>query len=243
MKISVCLASHNGSKYIRKQINSILVQLKSDDELIISDDYSTDDTISIIKSINDNRIKLYTFDGIYPKNKKYTIINHKISYNFLNALKYATGDIVFFSDQDDIWLPSKIEVSVKYLCNNDLIVSNFSIIDAEDNVILPEFYQRMPKKKNWIITSFNPHFTGCAMAFKRSVLEYAVPFPTELSCGHDNWIGLCANKYGKVAFVNEVLFMHRVHDSNNSYLAKKSSNSFFQKVNWRLMALINIIKR
>lgn len=243
MKVTVCMGTHNGSKYILKQINSILIQLKENDELIVSDDGSTDNTIDIIESINDNRIKIVKFDGSFPKEGKFTIINHKISFNFLNALKYATGDVIFFSDQDDIWMVDKIEKSLDYLKDVDLIISNFSIIGPNDEIILPAFYQKMPKLKKWFIEPFNPHFSGCAMAFKKEVLNYAIPFPTELSCGHDNWLGLCANKYGKVKFVEDVLFMHRVHDSNNSYLGKKSNNSLFQKINWRLIAFINIIKR
>lgn len=237
------MGTHNGSKYILKQIESILIQLNENDELIISDDGSSDNTISIIESIRDKRIKIVNFDGIYPKERKFSIINHKISYNFLNALKYANGDIIFFSDQDDIWSSEKIKKSLAYLQNYDLIISNFSIINSYDEIILPAFYKRMPNVKKWFIEPFNPHFTGCAMAFKKEVLDYAIPFPNELSCGHDNWLGLCANKYGKVKFIEDVLFMHRVHDSNNSYLGKKSNNSFFQKINWRLIAFINLMKR
>ena len=243
MKISVCMATHDGAQYIRKQIESILIQLKDSDELIISDDNSSDDTVMIIKSICDKRIKLLQFESKYPKPKKYTIINHKISYNFLNALKNVSGDVILFSDQDDIWFPDKIKKSLFYLERYDLIVSNFSIIDSNDNIIMPVFYKKLPTVKKWFIEPFNPHFTGCAMAFKKSVLDYAFPFPNELSCGHDNWIGLCANKFGKVSFIAEPLFMHRVHSTNNSYLGKKSANSFLQKINWRLIAFINILKR
>ena len=243
MKVTVCMGTHNGSKYIRKQIESILFQLDVDDELIISDDGSTDNTVAIINLLNDKRIKLVFFDGKYPKERKYTIINHRISYNFLNALKYASGDIILFSDQDDVWYPNKIKTSMAYLQDYDLVVSNFSIMDSFDNIIQERFYKNMPKVHKYFIAALSPHMTGCAMAFKKSILDYAIPFPDELSCGHDNWIGLCANKYGKIAFIEEPLFLHRVHDSNNSYLGKKSSNSFLQKINWRLTAFVNILKR
>ena len=243
MKISVCMGTHNGSKFIKKQIESILVQLKIDDELIISDDGSTDNTVAIIDALNDSRIKIIHFDGGYPKEKKFTIVNHKISYNFLNALNYASGDIIFFSDQDDIWKKDKIQTSLGWLQKYDLVVSNFSIIDNEDNLILERFYQKMPKVRKYFIAALNPYMTGCAMAFKKSVLQYAIPFPEELSCGHDNWIGLCANKYEKIAFIDEPLFLHRVHSNNNSYLGKKSNNSFFQKINWRLRLFLNILAR
>lgn len=237
------MGTHNGSKFIKKQIESILGQLQSKDELIISDDGSTDDTINIIEALNDSRIKIVRFDGVYPKEKRFTIVNHKISYNFLNALNYTSGDIIFFSDQDDIWNENKIQTSLKWLEKYDLVVSNFSIIDDADNITLERFYQKMPKVRKYFIAALNPHMTGCAMAFKREVLIHAIPFPKELSCGHDNWIGLCANKFGKIAFIDEPLFMHRVHNNNNSFLGKKSNNSFFQKINWRLQLFLNILTR
>src|ERR1700712_935438 len=96
---SVCLACYNGEKHIKEQIESILIQLDPSDELIISDDSSIDDTILIVKSIRDKRIKLY--------------INEKPSgrptENFQNALRKAKGTFVFLSDQDDIWIAAKHE--------------------------------------------------------------------------------------------------------------------------------------
>jgi len=110
MKISVCMASYNGEKYIRQQIDSILPQLGESDELIISDDSSTDDTISVVKSINDNRIKLI-------KDQKF---KSPVS-NFENAIKNATGDFIFLCDQDDIWQPNKVESVLPFLKQYDLV--------------------------------------------------------------------------------------------------------------------------
>ena len=97
MKISVCLASYNGEKFIFDQISSIISQLAEKDELIISDDSSTDTTLSIIKGFNDHRIKLF------PGNTFYNPV-----YNFENALKQSAGEVIVLSDQDDIWLENKL---------------------------------------------------------------------------------------------------------------------------------------
>ena len=99
---SVCIATYNGEKFIEEQIRSILLQLDSHDEIVISDDHSTDKTIQIIKSINDDRIKI-----IYNKNNKgYTN-------NFENAISKASGDFIYLSDQDDVWKPTKVKVYKK----------------------------------------------------------------------------------------------------------------------------------
>ena len=90
-KISVAMATYNGEKYIKKQIESILINLNKDDELIISDDGSKDKTLDIIKSIKDKRIKIIS-------GPKQGVIK-----NFENALNNCTGEYIFLSDQDDIW--------------------------------------------------------------------------------------------------------------------------------------------
>ena len=163
--------------------------------------------------------------------------------NFLNAMNHAKGDMILFSDQDDVWLPNKINTVVQALNTNDLVISNFSIINEDDIVIKQRFYEKFHFVYPYWLCALSPHFTGCAMGFKRWILNVALPFPNEISCGHDNWLGLCAMKYGKISYIEEPLFMHRVHSGNNSYLAKKSSNSLMRKINWRLRAFFAIITR
>ena len=98
--ISVCMATYNGQKYIKEQIDSILCQLGPADELVISDDHSTDLTPDIIKSYDDKRIKFF-----------YNELKKGVTHNFENALLKSKGDILFLADQDDVWLPNKIEVT------------------------------------------------------------------------------------------------------------------------------------
>ena len=120
MKISVCLATYNGEKYIKEQLDSILPQLSANDEIIISDDNSTDDTINIIRSLNDERIKIYV-------NKTKGIVK-----NFENALNNASGDIIFLSDQDDVWKNDKVKkILSAFSSDNSLtfVFSNAEIID------------------------------------------------------------------------------------------------------------------
>ena len=96
--ISVCMATHNGARYLQAQLESILSQLGSGDELIISDDSSTDATLEIIRSFDDTRIRLLTGNRFFSP-----------IYNFENALNWVRGHIIVLSDQDDVWLDNKLE--------------------------------------------------------------------------------------------------------------------------------------
>ncbi|MEM7184509.1 MAG: glycosyltransferase, partial [Spirochaetota bacterium] len=108
--ISVCIATFNGEKYIHEQLVSILQQLGTNDEIIISDDSSTDNTIKMIHAINDKRIKIY-----------HNNVRNPIQ-NFENALRKAQGKYIFLSDQDDIWLETKISITIEHLQKYDLVV-------------------------------------------------------------------------------------------------------------------------
>src|SRR5687768_11846473 len=116
--VSVCMATKNGAKYIREQLDSILAQLDPSDEIVISDDASTDETISLIESYNDNRIRLL-------KNKS----SVGISRNFEISLTVSKGEFIFLADQDDVWTSNKVEVMKKSLDRYDLVVSDCLLVD------------------------------------------------------------------------------------------------------------------
>ena len=122
--ISVCMATYNGETYIKEQIESIINQLSSSDELIISDDKSTDNTLKIINEFKDPRIKIY----IHEK-------DHGFVKNFENALEKAKGDFIFLSDQDDIWLPNKVAATLKELEYYDFVVSDCITINKYGEII------------------------------------------------------------------------------------------------------------
>ena len=107
--ISVCIATYNGENFIKAQLDSILCQISLTDEIVISDDSSSDNTIRIIKSYDDPRIKLFEGNTF-----------HCPIFNFQNALKNSIGDFIFLSDQDDIWIKNKVSTMMKELQNSDL---------------------------------------------------------------------------------------------------------------------------
>ena len=231
MNISVCMATYNGEKYIKEQLDSILSQIGENDKLIISDDSSTDNTVQIIKSFKDNRIKIF-------ENQKFK----SPIFNFENALNNATGDIIVLSDQDDIWKANKIETIKKYMHNYDLVLSDADIIDEKGNILHKSFYKLNGSKNGFIKNIVKNSYLGCTMAFNKKILDKSLPFPKDLPM-HDWWIGLISEMYGKTYFIEDKLINYRRHGNNASPTGEKSKYSFFQKVIFRLIMIKNLIKR
>lgn len=204
-KISVAMATYNGEKYIKEQINSILNNLSKDDELIISDDGSTDNTIKIIKEYikKDSRIKF--FDG--PK--------LGVKQNFANAIKNCTGDYIFLSDQDDIWEPNKVSEVMNYFKNEKVILveHDCTIVDNDYNIIEDSFFKFRKCGKGTIKNIYKNTYIGCCMAFDAKLKEKILPIPNNIEM-HDQWIGLIAERNGNVKFINKNLIKYRRHGEN-----------------------------
>lgn len=241
MKISVCMATFNGGKHIRAQIESILAQLNDCDEIIISDDGSTDETIEIIKSFDDKRINI-----LNHKKKRERYKQSFTTRNFENALNNASGDIIFLSDQDDIWIDQKVKKMSELLCSNDLILSNCIVIDESLNILHDSYFDLIGSQKGLINNIIKNAYLGCCMAFKKEILNIALPIP-QGPIAHDIWIGLVAEYYSKPLFYKEPLIYYRRHSNNASTSANKSNNTLIFKIYYRLCILqrlfILIIKR
>lgn len=231
MIVSVCMASYNGAKYIKKQIDSILVQLDENDEVIISDDSSSDSTLEIVESFNDDRIKLL-------KNQKFK----SPIYNFENAMKHSKGDIIILSDQDDIWENNKVTSIKKYMKNYDLVISDATIINSEGEILETSFYKKNNSKKGFLRNLVHNSYLGCTMAFNRKILNKSLPFPSNIPM-HDWWIGMIAEVYGKTFFINEKLIRYRRHGENVSFSGEKSNFSFTTKIRFRMNLLTKLLGR
>ena len=231
--ISVCMATFNGGKFIREQLESILSQLPPDAEIIIADDGSTDDTLLVVDSLNESRIR------VLPAERHLGVI-----YNFERALRASKGEIVFLADQDDVWLPGKVEKCLAALNEADLVMHDAFLLGYSDafesawvrNGKLSDIRTyRSGVVANWWKNSF----TGCCMAFRRNVFDKALPFPKNLPM-HDQWLGVVAEKYFKVSYVNEPLVEYRQHSSNATHI-EKSPAGVLQKIKWRVDLLKAII--
>ena len=219
--ISVCIATYNGQLFVHKQLVSILKQLDDNDEVIISDDCSTDSTLEIIRSLNDNRIKIFS-------NKRFK----SLIFNFENALKQANGDVIFLSDQDDIWVDDKVKSYMDKLKSADLVFSNVSIIDENDSIVNNQILTEIPKC-SLLNLIFSNHVIGATIAIKRELLEKSLPFP-KLIPMHDQWMAIMAIYYGKIGYIEQPMLLYRRHLGNASYCTEESQNSFRKKIKFRL---------
>jgi glycosyltransferase involved in cell wall biosynthesis len=234
--ISVCIATYNGEKYIEEQIKSILNQIGEEDELIISDDGSKDETCKIIKNLNDNRIKLYYNSGV-----------HGFTHNFENALSYAKGDYIFLADQDDIWKENKVEVTIEVLKKYDFAISDCITIDENMKVIQQSRFKTFNMKKGFIRHLMKSRFLGCCMAFRKEVLIASMPFPEDdFLVEHDIWLAAVAFLYFKVKLIEEPLIYYRRHGKNASgggFVKGYSLKVKIQKRMYRLKHLFLIRKK
>lgn len=230
--ISVCMACYNGSKYIQEQIDSILSQIGKSDELIISDDGSKDNTCAIIEGYHDPRIKLL-----------HNHSNHGLIGNFENALKTSSGDIIFLTDQDDIWKSSKVEVVMKSLKGYDMLLHDAEMVNSEGKSMGVNYYSYLHDKKGFWANFWKTRFLGCCTAFRRNVLNEALPFPKNLA-GHDYWISSIALIKYKVIYISDILLLYRRHDDNYSSSSKKSEHSLFYKLYTKRATLLwALVKR
>lgn len=230
--ISVCIATFNGEKYIKQQIASILPQLSNSDEIIISDDGSNDNTIQEIRSFESPIIHIY-------KNNN----DHGYTPNFENALKHAKGDIIFLADQDDIWYSNKLKYTIEILKDYDLVVTDATIIDADGNKTYESFYEMRKPKHSFIGNLIKFGYLGCCIAFKKKILDRAIPFPQNHKyCTHDNWLFLVAQTYYTVYISNKKMIYYRRHSQNTSTGAINRHKGFYFRIAYRIYLCYHLWK-
>lgn len=207
------MATRNGEKYLLKQLESILVQMNHDDEVIISDDSSTDRTVEVIINLKDSRIRLL-------ENNTY----HNPIFNFENALRQARGEIIALSDQDDIWLDSKIAVIRREFKSHHagikLIVLDGLIVDENENILYDSIFDKMRSGRGLIKNIYANTYMGCCMAFSRDLLKIALPFPATIPM-HDMWLGQLAELFGSTSFVREKTIKYRRHHTTSTSLDRQ----------------------
>ncbi len=236
--ISVCLTTYNGALFLREQLDSIRKQLGAQDEVIISDDGSTDETLAIIENYKDSRIVLLHHTPI-KKEFKFSLTTD----NFENALSRAKGDYIFLADQDDIWKDNKIEVCIELFKNGyDLILHDCDIVDEKNNKIANSYFEINKSQKGIIKNFSNNSYLGCCMAINRKFLNKILPFP-KISVPHDIWIGLIYEYYGNVFFSDEKLISYRRHGGNVSPSGEKSKNSLLFKLKYRINIALSFVGR
>jgi glycosyltransferase involved in cell wall biosynthesis len=214
--ISVILATYNGSKYIVKQLDSILNQTMPPDEIIVCDDNSTDETVLLLKAyLHDNRIKLFVND------KRLGVVN-----NFKKAATLAKRhNWLAFADQDDIWVPHKLgKLATEMGVIDDgitpsLVYSDLAVIDKNDTVTSLSFWDKQkirPGKINFATLLYGNVVLGCTMIINYPMAKEFFLFDHP-DYFHDEWLGLIAYSFGKAKILNETLVLYRQHESNVTF--------------------------
>ena len=236
--ISVCIATYNGEKYIRQQMDSILSQIGEADEVIVSDDGSTDATLAILDSYHDSRIQVYKHDS---KTVTTTFPLDRPTHNFENALRQAHGDIIFLSDQDDVWLDGKVKAMVSALQNADMAVHDCMVVSPDMKMVCPSYFDHIKIHQGVLRNSIRCTYLGCCMAMKRCVVEAALPFP-KTKIGHDLWLGIVADMKFRTLLVRQPLLMYRKHPNSMTTSGFKSQYSLRFKIDYRMEILRNVLK-
>lgn len=229
--ISVCMASYNGEKYIKEQIDSIRKQLSDCDEIIISDDGSTDKTIEILNLIRDDRIKVFHNNG-----------KHGFTPNFENALRHASGDYIFLSDQDDIWDDGKVEIVMRKLENHNMVIHDCRTVDEKMECIQESRFKYFNVKPGFFNHLIKSRYLGCCMAFDRRVLDAVLPFPKKESLvEHDIWIAAVGLLYFKTEVLYKQLISYRRHGNNVSNGGFEKGYSIGNKIVRRIYRLFCLL--
>lgn len=214
MLVSICMATYNGGRHIRQQLDSILNQefVENPDtkmEIIISDDGSKDDTLDIVRSYNDDRIKIYHHS--YTKKHRYFHGTYACAANFGHAVSKATGDYIFLSDQDDVWYPWKVDEQLTVLKKHGgLCASAFDMGDMNLKYMGRVAYEVLPF---FFLRNRNPIY-GFSIAIDREELKYLFPFP-EIHT-HDGFFFYTARWRNNVHYVSRPSAMHRWSGNHNT---------------------------
>ena len=230
--ISVCMASYNGIHYIKQQLDSILVQLSAEDELIVSDDGSTDGTIEFLES----------YQLLYPCIKVIKGPRRGVIENFENAISQAKGEIIFLSDQDDIWETNKISRVLGAFSENGncvLVLHDADIVDSELNSLGENLYGFRGSKPGLMRCLYKNPYVGCCMAFRRSLNKETMPFPKGIEM-HDWWIGLNAECGSRTVQIPDKLIKYRRHEDNVSNMHRHPIKKMIHN---RIVFVRELIKR
>ena len=213
MKLSVCIATYNGALHIKTQVDSILKQLGTNDQVVIVDDASTDSTVSILNGYKDPRIEIY-------RNKS----NIGAALTFNKALYLARGQLIFLSDQDDCWNENKVRIIQDIFLKQDvdLIIHDARVVSG-GHIAYPSLFMHHGSGPGICKNMLSNTYTGCCMAFKKDVLKKVLPISPRIGLFHDAWIGILSEFFNfRTIFIQEKLIDFNRHGFNASSMKRRS---------------------
>lgn len=232
MKVSVAMTVYQGEQFLREQIDSVLGQLEPEDELVISLDRSEDASGRIIEEYQkkDARVKLLEGPG------------KGLMANFENAISHCGGDIIFLSDQDDIWEAGKVKRCKACFEDREILaVVHDAVVfnSTTEQVLCPSFFEYKGCGSGVLKNIIKNSYMGCCMVIRRELLQWILPFPEKIPM-HDQWIGLQSELHGKTCFLPEKLIRYRRHSGNMTQLRHAG---VVQMVQWRAQIVWQLVKR
>ncbi|WP_040204221.1 glycosyltransferase family 2 protein [Neobacillus jeddahensis] len=213
--LSVCMATYNGERFVIRQLDSVLKQLAREDEVIVVDDGSTDNTLHVIKEHYGDRVKVYV-----------NASNIGAIKSFEKAISLAKGDILFLCDQDDIWEDNKVKnvITVFEEQQADLVLHDAYVVDGKLQMINPSWndYNHNNINQGIFGNILKNSYTGAFMAFKKELVPLILPFPDKIEM-HDQWIALvCMLKKKKTVFLEQQLVKYVRHGGNVTGMKRRS---------------------
>ena len=215
MKISVCMATYNGERFLPEQINSILSQMGADDELVVVDDASSDGTVAYLKSLNDPRIQVYCNNSN---------IGHVQS--FSKVIGLAQGKYILMADQDDVWIDGRVAAMCDSLdAGTALVSTNSKFINENGEEIVPLHPDLLEEDSARHISNIVRIFTGrafydgCTMGLREELRRLVLQIPNYVE-SHDLWIAMSANMVRSNRHLARYTLRRRVHGSNASVVRR-----------------------
>ncbi|MCX8487204.1 MAG: glycosyltransferase [Crocinitomicaceae bacterium] len=229
--VSVCMATYNGLLYLGEQLASILIQMNTNDELVIVDDASNDGTFDYLKKISDPRVRVIS---------NASNLGHVKS--FEKALGLARGRFILMADQDDVWLDGRLHNMRDALeAGVALVSTNSEFMDGEGRVIPPLHPDLYAEDSSFhflnifLIFIGNAYYDGCAMGLRAELLGIVLPIPSYVE-SHDLWIAMAANAIGSNLHLASPTLRRRVHGGNASVV----SRPFVRKILSRIVFLLSL---
>ena len=231
--VSVLVAAFNGAEYLSEQLRSILAQMSDEDEVIIVDDCSSDATPDILAD----------YSARYPSVKVISnAVNAGVKATFETLLRQCSRDIVVLSDQDDVWTSGRKVAMVEALRHGGTVAVLANALIVTDRGVTGPFFPERPAVDSLWRNFMKNNFIGCCMAFRREVLDVALPFPPSISM-HDWWIGTCAIAMGEVRYLAAPSLMYRRHSSNQSPSTRRQWRVILKDRTGNLLALATLMRR
>lgn len=216
-KISVALATFQGSPFLQEQVGSIVAQSRAPDEIVVADDGSTDDSLDIIRAslVHYPHIRLVVLESR---------AGHGVTANFARALKASSGDLIALCDQDDTWHPDRLACAARVFDEHPevaLVNTNARLVDREGRSIGTTLFsalgitpalKRSLQRDPFPVLLRRNLITGATMMIRRELLDSSFPLPSEWV--HDEWLAIIAAATGRIQVLDELLVDYRQHGAN-----------------------------